>query len=84
MTGFSQSPDPVQAGKEVEISAAGLQVPCTVRITFDTNPPSDDIEVQVDSLDELPIKVTVPSGATGGTVFDDGGILDDFALAITP
>ncbi len=84
MIGFSQSPDPVQAGKEVEISASGLQFPTTVLVAFDTNPPSEPVEFPLNGKDDLPIKVMVPANATGGTVEDDGGILNDFALAITP
>jgi hypothetical protein len=84
MTGFSQSPDPVGAGKEVEIDANGLTFPTTIRVVFDSDPASEPVEVTVNSYDELPIKVQVPAGTTAGTVEDGNGILDDFALAITP
>lgn len=83
---ISQEPDPVDAGKDVEIDVdtTNLSYPLTLTITFDATPAVDPIQHVVNSKDDLPWKGTVPDGCTGGTVEDSTNQCDDFAISVNP
>ena len=81
---MSQSPDPATPGGEVEIDydTSGVTFPFNLVVY---GAPCGSREVfPIASAADLPIKVKVPTGCTGGTVEDGNGQSDAFPIAVAP